>query len=169
MYWKHNQCELLLMLGLPFLAKVIKAGSAEDKFNLLEEHLIPSIAGVPDFLTKALTAEPSRLGHGHGHRRRRRWLEFQGDTKGGPNSAWVQSKKNGTRAHRNCWFEDAAENWRQWGYCLWDEKRLKGWGIGEWSWSDGQRRKTRRWVCTEQVRPSGRVVPKWDLVADGTA
>ena len=152
------------MLGLPFLARMMKAGSAEEKFELWKEHLIPTIMGPPPFLTKALEAEPQSV-MGHGYRRR---LEFEGDVEDGPNAAWVQSKKNQDREDQDRWFLDDAELWREWGYCLWDEERLKGWGFGDWSWRDGQRRKRGRWVCTPQMRSSGRVVPKWVWVADET-
>lgn len=155
-----------MMLGLPFLAEALRAGSTEDKFDLLEKHLVPSIRDAPYFLTSALLAdEPGGAVHGHGHRRPR--LEFEGDTGSGPNSAWVLSKKYKSRREQCCWFEDAAELWREWGYCLWDETRLKSWGFGDWSWRDGRRKQKGSWVYTEQVRPSGRVLIVSTWVPDG--
>ncbi|KAE9378344.1 hypothetical protein N431DRAFT_461872 [Stipitochalara longipes BDJ] len=166
-YWERDQREVLLMLGLPFLAKIMEARSAQRKFELLKEHLIISYMDAPDFLTKALEAEPgpSRAGHGHGHRRAR--IEFEGDIETGPNMAWVQSKGIKNREDQERWFEDEAERWREWGYCLWDEERLKEWGFGHWSWRNGERRIKGRWVWITQARPSGRVVGRWVWVVDG--
>ena len=126
----------MLILGLPFLAKMMKAGSPEEKFDVWKKHLIPSFLGTPEFLTKALECDAQSRG-GHRHRR----LEFEGDVEDGPNAAWVWSKRNVFREDRGRWFLDNAERWREWGYCFWDEERLRGWGLGEGSWNDGRRRR----------------------------
>ncbi|PMD44598.1 hypothetical protein L207DRAFT_284315 [Hyaloscypha variabilis F] len=159
--WEKEQREVLLMLGLPFLARILKAKSVEEKFALLEPYLIVNFADAPDFLTEALKAPGVPV---HGHRRRR--VEFEGDVENGPNLAWVLSKKNRDPEERERWFEDLAESWREWGYCLWDEKRLKGWGISDSGWRHGKRWEKGRWVCVEQARRSGRVVPRWVWAID---
>lgn len=167
-YWEPEQCEALMMMGLPFLAKVLKATSTKEKFELLKPHLIHSFMYAPTFLTKALEADPNSgpsLAHTQGHHRTPRF-QFDGDIEDGPNAAWVRSKRS-EREGQGQWFESRGEVWREWGYCLWDEERLKGWGCGEWNWRNGERRERGRWVCEEVVRRSGRVLPKWVWVVDG--
>lgn len=107
------------------------------------------------------------LVQGHRHRHRRPRVTFEGDNGTGPNAAWVWSKRGREREAQGRWYEEEAEKFREWGYVLWDEGRLRGWGFGERNWRQGQRRERGRWVCSEEVRRSGRVVPKWDWIPNG--
>ena len=160
-YWVREQCEAFLMLGLPFLAKALKAASAVEKFELFKPHLLPSFLDAPPFLTKALVAEPEiPLTQVHGLQIIPR-VDFDGDTETGPNTAWVRSKRTEDREAQGRWFDSRAEEWRVWGYCLWDEGRVKAWGFEEWNWRNGVRREMGGWHCVETVRKSGRVLPRW--------
>jgi hypothetical protein len=155
------------MLGLPFLAKILKASATQEKFELLKPHILPAFLDAPYFLTRALGAEPDTppLAPWHGQRRRPR-VSFDGDVETGPNAAWVHSKRTEDREGQGRWFESRGERWREWGYCLWDEERLKGWGFEEWNWRNGERRERGSWVCKEVTRKSGRVLPWWVWVLE---
>jgi hypothetical protein len=125
-----EQCETLLHLGFPYLLKVLHAPSPEEKYQLLKPHLIPSYGCAPYFLTRALEVDVY-LVQGDGHRRRR--VAFEGNNETGPNAAWVWSKHGRDREDQETWYEEEAEEFREWGYVMWDAGRLRGWGFVEQS------------------------------------
>ncbi len=96
-------------------------------------------------------------------RRRRLW--FEGDEEGKPNVGWVWAKRDADAEGLERYFEDGDEGVRKWGYVMWDNARLKRWGVLLAREEESRRRG--RWVCTEITRESGRVLPSWVWVDDG--
>jgi hypothetical protein len=162
-YWKQHQIETLLLLGLPYLSKVLKSTVPEETFELLKEHIIPSYGHAPPFLTEALEAESYGVYYGSAGRRRN--LVFDGDEEGKADAGWVRARKDVEVEDMEGYFEERDDGVRSWGYVMWDKERLDGWGVL------GQRkvetRERGRWVCRGVMRETGRVLPSWEYVSYG--